>query len=104
MQQIVTGNRLIDGVVVFRGPGGSWVEAVDAAEVLGDDAASEAAFAAAMRDFANCVVVDVALIDVKAEAGHVVPLRLRERIRAEGPTVKSDYRPDLRPWDVRQIG
>lgn len=93
MPQIVTANRLIDGEVVFRAPGGAWVRAVDEAEVLADKAAAAAAEAAAAADVSAAVVVDVAVIDVRVEDGRVVPVRLRERIRAFGPTVKSDHRP-----------
>ena len=97
MPQIITANRLIDGEVVFRAPGGAWVRAVDDAELLSDKAAVDVAEAAAQADFEAAVVVDLATIDVAVEDGRVVPTRLRERIRAFGPTVKSDHRADLKP-------
>jgi hypothetical protein len=94
MPEIVTANRLIDGEVVFRAADGSWRRAVDEAEVLTERTAAEAANAAALADPA---VVDVAVIDVTVTDGRIVPVRLRERIRAFGPTVKSDHRADLKP-------
>ncbi len=97
MPQIVTANRLIDGEVVFRAPGGAWVRGVDGAELLHDKAAAAEAEAAGQRDVAAAVVVDLAVIDVKVDDGRIVPVRLRERIRAFGPTVKSDHRADLKP-------
>ena len=39
-------------------------------------------------------VVDVNVIDVEELGGRIRPLRLRERIRAEGPTI--DYLPQAR--------
>jgi hypothetical protein len=46
-------------------------------------------------------VVDVNLIDVEVVDGEIVPQRLRERIRAAGPTNRVDLgkqaRPDLNP-------
>ncbi|WP_069307930.1 DUF2849 domain-containing protein [Methylobrevis pamukkalensis] len=97
MQQILTGNHLVTGDVVFRTASGDWSVHVDEAGVLEDKAAVEAALAAAAEDVARCVLVGVEAIDVVVAEGRVVPKRLRERIRADGPTVKSDYRPDLRP-------
>jgi hypothetical protein len=97
MPQIVTANRLIDGEVVFRAADGSWVRDVNGAGLIADKAEAEAAEAAAMRDFENAIVVDVAVIDVKHENASIIPVRLRERIRAFGPTIKSDHRPDLKP-------
>lgn len=98
MPQIVTANDLISGDVVFRTADGAWARDVNAAGVLADKAAAEAAHAAALGDVKAAVVVDVALIDVTAAEGKVVPVKLRERIRAFGPTVKADYRADLKPF------
>jgi hypothetical protein len=96
MPQIVTANRLIDGEVVFRAADGTWVRDVNGSGVLVSKDEVTAAEAAALADFAGAIVVDVAVIDVTASDGKVVPVRLRERIRAYGPTVKSDHRADLK--------
>lgn len=94
MLQVVTANRLIDGEVVFRTADGTWDRRVDAAGLLRDAAEADTAHAAALADMGAAIVIDVALIDVTAADGRIVPLRLRERIRAFGPTVKADHRPD----------
>ena len=39
--------------------------------------------------FAENLVLDVNMIDIEEVDGFIRPLRLRERIRAEGPTI--DY-------------
>ena len=96
MPQIVTANSLIDGDVVFRAADGRWVRAIDEAGLLADKAAADRAEAAALADFAKAIVVDVAVIDVTVEDGRIVPVRLREKIRAFGPTVKADHRADLK--------
>lgn len=97
MAQIVTANSLIDGAVVFRAADGGWVSSVDGAGLLHSKEEAALAESAAHADAAQAVVVDVALIDVAVTDGRIVPVRLRERIRAFGPTVKSDHRGDLKP-------
>jgi hypothetical protein len=104
MPQIVTANLLVDGDAVFRAADGSWQRRVDAAAVIDDKAAADAALAAANADIDAAIVIDVAIIDVTVEDRRIVPVRLRERIRAYGPTVKSDYRSDLKPFHAEPLG
>jgi hypothetical protein len=40
------------------------------------------------KAYANNEVLDVNLIEVEEIEGQIRPLRLRERIRAEGPTIE----------------
>lgn len=94
MLEILTANRLSDGDVVYRTAAGDWVAEVDAAELIEDAAQLTVAVAAAKADVAASKVLDVAPIAVEVTDGHIVPKRLRERIRAFGPTVKSDHRPN----------
>jgi len=49
------------------------------------------------RDFAENKVVDVAVVDVQEVDGKLWPIRLRERIRAQGPTM--EYAAGYRPAD-----
>ena len=44
----------------------------------------------AERDVAANLVVDVALIDVVRKGQDLYPIRLRERIRAAGPSIRPD--------------
>ena len=88
--KLVTANRLADGEVVWLGANDAWVETIDAALVLEDESAVEAAEAAAARAIAGNQVVDVATIDVTRKGAGFVPVRLRERIRAAGPTFRTD--------------
>lgn len=93
MPEIITANRLADGDVVYRTATGDWVRDVNAAELLDDAARKAEAEAAAAADVKASKVLDLATIAVEVSEGRVVPKRLRERIRAFGPTVKSDHRP-----------
>jgi hypothetical protein len=88
--KILTANRLVDGEAVWLAPDYSWAETIDVAEVARDkdaEARLEAAGAEAIR---RNRVVDVNLVDVELIDGAIVPIRLRERIRAAGPTNRLD--------------
>lgn len=85
--KIITANRLSDGTVVFLSAEG-WITEIARAAVLSAHDAIEAGLAAAARAVADREVIDTAAIDVTVEEGSgPVPVRLRERIRAFGPTV-----------------
>jgi hypothetical protein len=84
--QIVTANRLSDGRVVFLSAN-NWTTDIDDAERLHDKAMIESALARAIADaLQNWVVEPYAIAVVESETGHLIPARLRERIRADGPT------------------
>ena len=87
--RVITANRLSDGEVVWFAHGDQWVEALQLATVLSsqDEAA---ALAEAQVWVAKNIVVDVYAIDVVVEGGRVVPQRLREIIRAAGPSMRTD--------------
>ena len=86
--QIITANRLIDGRAVFFSAGAArWAGDVHKAEVYADPASAEVALKRAELDVAARVVVEPYRIGVTVENGVITPSLLRERIRAEGPTV-----------------
>jgi hypothetical protein len=85
MAQMLTANRLIDGVVLYWN-GGGWVESFTGAEVLADAPAAEAALAAAKAFVTGNVVVNPYLFDVRDGK----PVKEREIIRAAGPSVRPD--------------
>ena len=90
MSQIVTANRLADGVVVFQDAGGGWAEDFALAAVYADAAALEAALALGAEAVALSQVVDPYAVEVEWRNGHYAPKTLREAIRASGPTVRRD--------------
>ena len=84
---IITGNTLGEGLVVFQLPGGGWSLAIEFAEVLETPEALTAALARANADAAANRVVEPYAIEVTRSGSRLVPVRLREQIRADGPTV-----------------
>ncbi|MFC7052152.1 DUF2849 domain-containing protein [Hansschlegelia quercus] len=92
--QIVTANRLDDGVVVYLAPDGGWTERLGAARRIEGDDALASALEIAKAAETDRVVVEAYPIDVAEQGGALVALRLREKIRAEGPTIHPElWRP-----------
>jgi len=83
--QIITANSLGDGRVVFQTPTG-WSHDIGFADVLDSAGALEIALARANLAAAQNRVVEPYAVDVKRGPAGIVPVKLRERIRAEGPT------------------
>ncbi len=95
--KVLTANRLTDGEAVWYAADGSWIEAIDGSELSSDKASDEKLEEAGKAAFAANEVVDVNLIDVDLVDGAIVPQRLRERIRAAGPTNRTDLGKQARP-------
>ena len=87
--KILTANRLTDGECLWWG-NGAWNETIEGADIAADKAGEERLDAIGKAAFAANFVLDVAVIDVELVDGAIRPLRLRERIRAAGPTVRND--------------
>ena len=87
MTKVVSANRLRDGVVVYVGAAGAWVDHLRAAAVLDDADAVEAALVAARADEALNVIVEPFVVDVTLHDGRPRAMTLRDRIRADGPTI-----------------
>ena len=90
MPDVITANRLADGVVVFQTLDSSWSEDFNRAQVLNDAGATAAALARAKEDEAANLVVEPYAVPVEIRNGHVAPKALREAIRAAGPTIRRD--------------
>lgn len=88
-KKVVTANRLVDGLVIFVGPGPGWVTDIKEAEVFDDGPPLDAALAFGAGEVKARQIVDPYAVDVTLESGSAIPERLRERIRALGPSV--DY-------------
>ncbi len=82
---VITANRLKDGLVVFQVAGG-WSVDINQAEMLDGKETVAAALDRAKADAARNIVVDPYAIAVTITATGIMPTKLRERIRAEGPT------------------
>ena len=89
--QVLTGNLLSDGKVVFLEINGGWSDGLDIARLARskDDAANlEVVGAEAVE--AN-LIVDPYLVEVEVQQGQLVPVELRERMRTKGPSVNLEF-------------
>lgn len=89
--KVITANRLLNGDVVWLGENGSWVERITLARTFeGKDQVDEGLTIGQAAE-KNQEVVGVYEMDVTLEDGVIVPVRLRERIRAAGPTTHPQF-------------
>jgi len=89
-QQVISANRLSDGIVVYLTADNSWSELISGSVIAKDEAAADALLREAKQAEANRRVVDPYLIDVAEVDGEVRPIKYREFIRATGPSVRPD--------------
>lgn len=97
--EIITANSLKHGLVVFQTSDG-WSLNVGRATILESKEQVAAALEHAKADAARNVVVDPYPIQVTQTAEGIVPTKLRERIRAEGPTTGNSKTTAPTPHDV----
>lgn len=89
--QVLTGNLLGDGMVVFLGPDGSWRNDINTAQIarsVEDAATLETEGIAAVR---ASVLVDPYLVEVEETEQGLVPIEFRERRRIAGPSVNLEF-------------
>lgn len=89
--QVLTGNLLSDGMVVFLGADGSWrndIKTAQLAQSPEDAATLEAEGAQAAK--AN-LIVDPYLVEVEVTDNGPVPVEFRERRRITGPSVNLEF-------------
>lgn len=92
---VVSANHTLTGLAIYLTPAGTWSTAIGEALVFAAQPEAEAALPAIIAD-SPAVAVDPYLVEVMQEDGRLVPVRWRERIRLEGPTVPPlTERPDL---------
>ena len=88
--QVVTANRLGDGLVVFLTTDGGWSENIDDARIAEGKEAADALLAEASAPELDIVIVGPYLIDVEQQDGGLVPTKYREVLRTKGPSVRED--------------
>jgi hypothetical protein len=86
MPNVVTANRLSDGIVVYLASGGGWTERIDEARLADAEDETKALEAEADKAVAERRVVAVYPMPVVVEDGEVRALSVRERIRASHRT------------------
>lgn len=87
--QIVTANRLRDGVAVFLTATGEWASDIASAAVARDTEAGSRLLSIGAMAAAQARVVDPYLTAVVEDGAVIVPVSLRERIRAQGLTFEA---------------
>jgi hypothetical protein len=98
--EILTGNELTSGATVYLSAGGQWVEDLQQARLFGKEEA-EARDAALGASKKTGRIVSLEVETVSLAEGRVVPDRLRERIRASGPT--APHTPGGVLWDRQHL-
>lgn len=88
--RMITAQLLADGANVWMDGAGNWTTDINKGKYV-PEAEADALLKLAIDGVAKCLIVGPYAIDVVAD-GAVVPVRIREQIRANGPTVP--YAPD----------
>jgi hypothetical protein len=83
--EILTGNELISGATVYLDGAGQWIEDLQTARLFSKEESAERDAALAATK-ATGRIISLEIEEVSQEGGRIVPKRLRERIRAAGPT------------------
>lgn len=99
---VLTANRLGDGTIVYLDFEGAWNENIAEAAVANSPDEVRALEDRGTYDSAHNLVVEPYLIEVRAVAGRIEPIRYRERVRAGGPTILGDVPGYLAPVAVAQ--
>lgn len=83
---MITGNALEDGAPIYLQPNGRWTRRLGDGFATSSEEQRDGLLAQAKAT--ERIVCDAYVIDVRQSArGQLEPASLRERIRAEGPTV-----------------
>jgi hypothetical protein len=90
MPQVLTANRLLDGEVVYLDAADDWVERIGEARLLATPAEGEAALAKGVAAETERKIVHAYLFDVAGQGDALKPVKMREIIRAAGPTIRRD--------------
>jgi sulfite reductase (NADPH) hemoprotein beta-component len=90
MPQVVIANRLRDGIVVFLGTDHRWVERLETCPPAATADEGAKLLDVALEAEARQEIVGPTVIDVEEHDGALRPIKMREVIRAKGPTVRRD--------------
>jgi hypothetical protein len=90
MPNVVTANRLTDGIVVYLAPDGGWVEDIAHARFAETEEETKALEELGKQAEKQRLVVAVYPMPVALKDGEVDPLSVRERIRASHRTTLTE--------------
>jgi hypothetical protein len=88
--QVLTANRLRDGLAVFLTRSGDWSETIDDAAVALEPQAAKGLENRGAEAERDCLVTGPYLFDAERLNGRVRASHIRERMRTLGPTVRLD--------------
>ncbi len=89
--KVLTANILTDGIVVYLAAGGTWTEKLPEARFLADESEQTRLLHVAEQDVERLIIVDPYLMDAVYGADGPEPVSQRERIRATGPTIQTNF-------------
>ena len=89
--QVLTANRLSDGMVLFLSGDGTWQPGIDAADIARTEDGAGALEARASVFVRTNYIVDPYLIAVEETDAGLVPVEFRERRRIAGPSVQAVF-------------
>lgn len=99
--EILTGNELTSGGTVYLDAHNNWVEDLQAARLFAkEETAERDAALAATKGTGR--VISLEIEEVTREGDTIVPKRLRERIRAAGPTAPLTLNGEI--YDRQHLG
>jgi len=83
--KVLTANHLLEGDVIYLAPGTVWTRRFSKALLIEDRSTAERLLKRAESDSAS--LVGACLVDaIRGPDGHPVPVHVREKLRARGPS------------------
>jgi hypothetical protein len=86
MPNVITANRLTDGIVVYLAPDGGWIEDIARARFAESEDETQALEQIGEQAVKDRIVVAMYAMPVEIKDGAVDPLSVREKIRASHRT------------------
>lgn len=86
MPNVITANRLTDGIVVYLAPDGRWIEDIARARFAESEDETQALEQIGEQAVKDRIVVAMYAMPVEIKDGAVDPLSVREKIRASHRT------------------
>ena len=99
--EILTGNELVSGATVYLDAHNNWVEDLQAARLFSKEEVAERD-AAVIATKGTGRILSLEIEEVTQDGGRIVPKRLRERIRAAGPTAPLTLNGEI--YDRQHLG
>ena len=90
MSFVLSANRLLDGHVIYLADDGTWTERIERAKRLTTDEEQKSALTFGVAAESSCEIVAADLVPLLDDRQQPTPTRLKEIIRAVGPTVRPD--------------